>query len=44
MTSLIDYKDLLWKYMNHVGEDEGTTFMLYAEDEFELAVGSRLRS
>lgn len=38
-TDNIDYKDLLWKYMSHVGEEEGITYLLYAEDH--VREGSR---
>jgi len=28
----VDYRRLLWKYMNHVGECEGSTFITVAAD------------
>lgn len=31
---MIDYKELLRKYINHVGTEEGWTFMPYSGDGF----------
>ena len=39
---MVDYKQLLWKYMNHVGEEEGVTYWQhdtaegrFTDEEFE---------
>lgn len=32
VTMEIDYRELLKKYINHVGEEEGTTFLAWADE------------
>lgn len=39
----IDYRDLLAKYIDHVGEEEGTTFLVYPRDRFTTEELAALR-
>lgn len=35
---MVDYRKLLWKYINHVGHEEGTTFLSWlshGDDTFD---------
>jgi hypothetical protein len=38
----MDYKELLIKYINHVGNNEGTTFLDFQDDAFTDAEWAEL--